>query len=115
MQPVSLPPLTCPPTLSKKWPATMKPRLLELGDRAPRVADKMTDNYLYLGLLAILFPNATFIHSRRDLRDVGVSCWITNFRGLRWTNEPQHLAHRFTQYLWLHGPLGGTAAAGADS
>jgi tetratricopeptide (TPR) repeat protein len=76
-------------------------RLLELGGGAPRVADKMTDNYLYLGLLAILFPNATFIHSRRDLRDVAVSCWITSFRGLRWTNEPQHLADRFAQYLRL--------------
>ena len=61
----------------------------------------MTDNYLYLGLLAILFPNATFIHSRRDLRDVAVSCWITSFRGIRWTNDPQHMAHRFQQYLRL--------------
>ena len=76
-------------------------RLLELGRGASRVVDKMTDNYLYLGLLAILFPNATFIHSRRDLRDVALSCWITNFRGMRWTNDVQHLTHRFQQYLRL--------------
>jgi len=76
-------------------------RLVKLGCGAARVVDKMTDNYLYLGLLAILFPNATFIHSRRDLRDVAVSCWITHFRSMRWTNDHQHLVHRFQQYLRL--------------
>ena len=30
----------------------------------------MPDNYLYLGLLAILFPAPRLIHCRRDLRDV---------------------------------------------
>ncbi len=61
----------------------------------------MTDNYLYLGLLALLFPNATFIHTRRDLRDVAVSCFITSFRGLRWTRDQEHMASRFQQYLRL--------------
>ncbi len=39
-----------------------------------------------------------FIHSRRDLRDVAVSCWITNFRSIRWANDPEHIATRFQQY-----------------
>ena len=59
----------------------------------------MNENYIYLGLLAILFPSATFIHCRRNLRDVAVSCFITSFRGLRWTRDPQHMASRFQQYL----------------
>jgi tetratricopeptide (TPR) repeat protein len=96
-------PLTCLTELSAmvvlEVAGRHEARLLELGRGAPRVADKMTDNYLYLGLLAILFPNATFIHCRRDLRDVAVSCWITSFRSIRWTNEPAHMAHRFAQYL----------------
>jgi hypothetical protein len=98
-------PIACLPDLSAEIVGQVagrhEARLLELGGGAARVADKMTDNYLYLGLLAILFPNATFIHSRRDLRDVAVSCWITSFRSIRWTNEPQHMAHRFHQYLRL--------------
>jgi hypothetical protein len=76
-------------------------RLVELGGGAARVVDKMTDNYLYLGLLAILFPNATFIHSRRDLYDVAVSCWITQFSSIRWTHDQHHMVHRFKQYLRL--------------
>ncbi len=73
-------------------------RLRELNADAPRVADKMPDNYLYLGLLAALFPRAKFIHCRRDLRDVAVSCWMTNFRHIRWANDPDHIVSRFEQY-----------------
>ena len=71
------------------------------GGRADRVVDKMPDNYLYLGLLAVLFPRATFIHCRRDLRDVAVSCWMTDFRTIRWANDPGHIAGRFHQYRRL--------------
>jgi tetratricopeptide (TPR) repeat protein len=63
-----------------------------------RIVDKMPDNYMYLGLLATMFPSAVFIHSRRDLRDVTVSCWMTDFRSIRWANDPEHIASRFRQY-----------------
>ena len=68
---------------------------------ADRVVDKMPDNYLYLGLLAALFPNATFIHCRRDLRDIAISCWMTNFRTIRWANDFDHITARFAQYFRL--------------
>src|SRR5262249_42421169 len=55
-------------------------------------------NYLYLGLLAALFPKAKFIHCRRDLRDIAVSCWMTNFRHIRWANDADHIASRFEEY-----------------
>jgi tetratricopeptide (TPR) repeat protein len=76
-------------------------RLHEMSADRPRVADKMPDNYLYLGLLAVLFPKATFIHCRRDLRDIAVSCWMTHFRNIRWANDPDHIAHRFAEYRRL--------------
>jgi tetratricopeptide (TPR) repeat protein len=71
------------------------------GDRVERIVDKMPDNYLYLGLLAAMFPRATFIHCRRDLRDVAVSCWITDFRvdNIPWASDPGHIGSRFGQYL----------------
>jgi tetratricopeptide (TPR) repeat protein len=73
-------------------------RLQELNADRPRVVDKMPDNYLYLGLLAVLFPRAKFIHCRRDLRDIAVSCWMTNFRQIRWANDPDHIAGRFEEH-----------------
>jgi len=65
---------------------------------ALRIVDKMPENYLYLGLLASLFPRAKLIHCRRDLRDVAVSCWMTHFEKLRWSNDRQHIASRFHEY-----------------
>jgi len=78
-------------------------RLRALNEPAPRVADKMPDNYLFLGLLAALFPRAKFIHCRRDLRDIAVSCWMTNFRHIRWANDPEHIEARFHEYGRLMG------------
>jgi tetratricopeptide (TPR) repeat protein len=76
-------------------------RLAELNVEAARVADKMPENYLYLGLIAALFPRAKVIHCRRDLRDVAVSCWMTNFRHLRWAADSDHIVHRFREYRRL--------------
>jgi hypothetical protein len=73
-------------------------RLSRLNGSALRVADKMPDNYLHLGLIATLFPRAKMIHCRRDLRDVAVSCWITNFRHIRWAFDPDQIASRFREY-----------------
>lgn len=73
-------------------------RLRALAPAALRIVDKMPHNYLYLGLLARLFPRARFIHCRRDLRDVAVSCWMTHFKSIRWTNDPRHIALQFRLY-----------------
>jgi hypothetical protein len=61
----------------------------------------LPDNYHYLGLLATLFPKARFIHCRRDLRDVAVSCWMTQFAKIDWANDPAHIADRFRNYAKL--------------
>ena len=80
-------------------------RLTELdGGRARRVIGKMPDNYFYLGLIALLFPDAVVIHCRRDLRDVALSCWITNFTDVQWANDHDHIASRFEAYGRLDGP-----------
>ena len=65
---------------------------------ALRVVDKTPNNYQYLGLLATLFPQARFIHCRRDLRDVALSCWVTNFAQISWANDPNSLAAHFKAY-----------------
>ena len=80
-------------------------RLRALSPAALRIVDKMPDNYLLLGLLAGLFPRAKFIHCRRDLRDVAVSCWMTHFLDVRWANNQQHIASRFHAIPTAHGAL----------
>jgi tetratricopeptide (TPR) repeat protein len=76
-------------------------RLRALNAGAERIVDKMPENYLYLGLIRTLFPRARIIHCTRDLRDVAVSCWMTNFRHIRWAADPDHIAARFRDYQRL--------------
>jgi hypothetical protein len=76
-------------------------RLRPLAPSALRIVDKMPDNYLYLGLLATLFPRARFIHTRRDVRDTALSCWMTDFKQIHWACDPGHIARRVQAYLRL--------------
>ena len=76
-------------------------RLRALDPAALRTVNKTPENYLFLGLLAAIFPRAKFIHCRRDLRDVAISCWMTAFRDLRWVNDRQQIASRFHAYQRL--------------
>ena len=72
------------------------------GDWVPdRFVDKMPDNYSAVGLIAMLFPRATLIHVRRDVRNVAVSCWMTHFAAIRWADDIDHLARRIKDYQRL--------------
>lgn len=50
-------------------------------DGALFVTDKMPQNFLYIGLIRCLFPQAKIIHCRRDPRDVCLSIYKTRFTG----------------------------------
>lgn len=55
-------------------------KIAKLDDQAGRVVDKLPHNFLHLGLINLVFPRARIIHIRRDLRDVAVSNYFTNFK-----------------------------------
>jgi tetratricopeptide (TPR) repeat protein len=70
-------------------------RLRGLGGDATRVIDKMPDNVLVLGFIAILFPGARVIICRRDPRDVCLSCYFKPFAdGMVWAFDQMELAER---------------------
>jgi tetratricopeptide (TPR) repeat protein len=46
---------------------------------AMRVTDKMPSNFLHLGLIALLFPEARIIHCVRDPLDTCLSCYFQSF------------------------------------
>jgi tetratricopeptide (TPR) repeat protein len=74
-------------------------RLRALHPTAARVVDKMPDNYLWLGFLHAVFPRAKFIYSKRDAHDIAVSCWVTNFKQIRWACEYEDIAGRIKDHL----------------
>jgi tetratricopeptide (TPR) repeat protein len=76
-------------------------RLDELDpEGSDRVTDKMPQNFLHLGLLALMFPHATFIHIRRDPMDTCLSCYFQNFvaQGLTFAYDLENLGHYYRQY-----------------
>lgn len=52
-----------------------------LAPGASRIVDKMTGNYLHLGLVGLMLPRAKIIHCVRDPRDIGLSIWTFRFHG----------------------------------
>jgi tetratricopeptide (TPR) repeat protein len=102
---VKKPPVKCVGGMDRRAVETSARTYMEqmnaLDGGAPRVVDKTPENYLHLGFITALFPRARLIHCRRDLRDVAVSCWMTNFAQITWAYDMDHIASRFREYCRL--------------
>lgn len=74
-----------------------------------RITDKLPHNFLNLGLIARLFPNARIIHCKRDPADTCFSCYATSLSPLHsYANRLDHLAVAYREYerLMQHWEFG---------
>lgn len=74
------------------------------GDREGRsfFTDKMPHNFLHLGIIQQLFPNARVVHCVRDPRDTCLSCYFCNFHGDHpYTRDLGRLGHYYREYQRL--------------
>ncbi|MCA9197090.1 MAG: sulfotransferase [Planctomycetales bacterium] len=72
-----------------------------VGEEVCHTVDKMPGNYLNIGFIRMLFPNATIIHMQRDPRDVCLSCYCQSFHvdGLQvWTAKLESIAEVYRHY-----------------
>jgi len=77
-------------------------RLALLSREARYVTDKMPQNFLALGLIALLFPNARVIHCRRDPMDTCLSCYFHDFTGYHpYVYRLENLGFYYRQYQRL--------------
>ena len=88
-------------------------RNAELVRAKARFTDKAPDNFILLGLLRLMFPNASFIHARRHPLDTCLSCYKQYFTDAQsFSYDLEDLAHYYRQYRdlmeWWHGELPGT-------
>ncbi|MGE3480774.1 MAG: sulfotransferase [Gammaproteobacteria bacterium] len=61
--------------------------------------DKMPHNFLYLGLITLLFPHARIIHTRRNAFDTCLSCYFQNFSGThQYTRDLRQLGLHYRNY-----------------
>jgi tetratricopeptide (TPR) repeat protein len=73
-------------------------RLDRIDGSALRVIDKMPQNYLHLGAIAVLFPQARIIHCRRDPLDTCLSCYFQNFKWLNYATRLEDLGAHYQEY-----------------
>ncbi len=74
-------------------------KLARLSCGAERVSDKMPGNFLRVGLIAALFPNARIIHCRRDPQDTCLSIYFQNFEGHHtYAYDLSNLGHYYREY-----------------
>ena len=77
-------------------------QLREYDEKAEIFTDKMPYNFMYLGLIAQLFPRARVIHCVRDPLDTCLSCFFQNFaRGNFQTYRLGHLGAYHVEYQRL--------------
>lgn len=73
--------------------------LESLADGQPFITDKMPSNFMFLGLIERLFPNARILHCVRDPIDTCLSCYFQNFsRGQYFSYNQSDLAFYYNQY-----------------
>lgn len=77
-------------------------RLQDLFPGAGVITDKRPDNFLYLGLIKILFPRARIIYTRRNPMDNCLSVYFQQLGGnLAYTTDLDNIAHYYQQHLRL--------------
>jgi len=71
-------------------------------DSIIKITDKMPGNIFYLGYIAILFPNATIIHCKRNPIDSCLSMYFQNFNsGHKYSFNMENLVSWFKDYARL--------------
>ena len=70
-----------------------------VGGEVLRVTDKMPGNFIHLGLISLLLPNAKIINCRRDPLDVSLSCYFQHFTAIMpFSRKLTDLGRYYTDY-----------------
>jgi len=94
----------CFPMLTSNQTAELAGQYLRRVDKlsnneATKVTNKLPGNFMHMGFIALLFPNAPLIHCRRVPQDSLLSCFFTNFaNGHLYSYDIADLAHYWRQY-----------------
>lgn len=76
--------------------------LARLFPRGERVTDKRPDNFLYIGLIKRLFPDARIVHTKRDPLDNCLSIYFLHLdHSMGYALDLADIAHYYIQYRRL--------------
>jgi len=73
--------------------------LQKIAPGSPRVTDKMPSNFIYIGLIHLILPNAKIIHCRRNPIDTCLGCYKVEFiEKLDYTYDLESLGRYYRAY-----------------
>ncbi|MGH8226275.1 MAG: sulfotransferase, partial [Gammaproteobacteria bacterium] len=81
--------------VARTWRARLP---ITLARSAGEIVDKNPFNFLHLGLIVRLFPQARILHCRRDPLDTALSIWFQNF-----AHAKGDYAYRMADIAWMYG------------
>jgi len=85
-----------------KWRDMYVEQLREIHPSWDVITDKRPDNFLYIGLIKSIFPQAKIIHTVREPLDTIISIYFGNFdESIRYGFGLDDIAHWFEQYQRL--------------
>jgi tetratricopeptide (TPR) repeat protein len=91
-----------PPRRLEALAAQYLHRLGELFPGAQHVTDKRPDNFLYIGLIKRLFPDAKFVHTTRNPLDNCLSLFFLHLdQRMSYALDLMDIGHYYRQYLRL--------------
>ncbi len=88
------------PAFFRNWPTNYLDRQRAFGwNKAPFLVDKMLGNYMNIGMIHLMFPNATILHSVRDPVDTCLGCFRQLFRsGNETTYDLRDIGAQYLRY-----------------
>jgi tetratricopeptide (TPR) repeat protein len=64
-----------------------------------KITDKLPFNFMHLGVIALMFPNAKIVHCRRDPMDNCMSCYFTSFaKEVKFASDLETLGRYYADY-----------------
>lgn len=71
------------------------------GGGRPFLIDKLPDNYMHIGWIRLLLPEAKIIYAYRDPREIALSCWRANFGAINWAFDQEDIGARIIEHQRL--------------
>ena len=90
------------PSVFERFAGRYLPKIQALSRGSERVTDKMPQNFRYIGLIKLAFPNAKIIHCRRNPVDTCLSMFTNIFGGIHpYSHDLSDLGHYYGDYARL--------------